>query len=500
MSRNLLRLLSVDFGYDASPELLFQNIDLHLGLGWTGVVGANGAGKSTLLRLSCGQLTPVAGSVSGPSLAVYCPQRTDHPPDGLELLMGASDREAMLIRVRLGLDEKWPNRWPDLSHGERKRLQIGAALYQRPDLLAVDEPTNHLDNQAQNVLLNALGAFRGIGLLVSHDRNLLDRLCIGTVFVDPPQAILRPGSYTRASREVLREEKEKGRRQQKAAKEVARLERTWEARRREAAQAGARRSKLKLNRKDSDGRAKIDLARVSGQDAARGRLQRQISGRLNQARQRLNKTGPSKEHPIGIEVTGEVCRRHGLILLSAGSIALGPGRNLIYPELLVRPGDKIAVKGSNGAGKSTLIKTLLASVDMPKGRLLYLPQEISAQRSRAVLKQARELKGVELGWVMNMVSRLGSRPQRLLASQLPSPGEARKLLLALGLRWRPWLIVLDEPTNHLDLQSIERLERALSKTPAALVLVSHDKRFLQALTDTNWLISMVGEKYILRTE
>ena len=500
MSKDALRLSGVAFAYQNSLEPLFENLDLHLDPGWTGVVGANGVGKSTLLRLACGQLTPVTGSISRPALTVYCPQRTDDPPDALDSLMKAPDREARLIRARLGLAQDWPAKWPSLSHGERKRLQIGASLYQGPDLLALDEPTNHLDAQAREVLLNALAGFRGVGLLVSPDRELLDRLCKATVFIDPPQAVLRPGGYTQAKREAQREKKEKERQWQKAAEEVSRLERTWKARRREAARAGARRSKGKLGRKDSDGRARIDAARVSGQDGARGRLQRQISGRVKQARRHLDDTGFNKEHPAGVEVTGEMCRGDRLILLPASCIALGPGRCLSHPELLVRPGDKIVLMGPNGSGKSTLIKALLARADMPPGRLLSLPQEISAGRSRSILHQARKLQGDDLGWVMNMVSRLGSRPQRLLTSRMPSPGETRKLLLALGLRWRPWLIVLDEPTNHLDLQSIERLEAALSQTLAALVLVSHDQRFLEALTNTNWVISPAEEKYALRIE
>ena len=109
------------------------------------------------------------------------------------------------------------------------------------------------------------------------------------------------------------------------------------------------------------------------------------------------------------------------------------------------------------------------------------------------MEKTRRLTGEGLGWVMNLVSRLGSRPERLLASRLPSPGETRKLLLALGLLGSPWLLVLDEPTNHLDLDSIERLETALAGTRAALLLVSHDQRLLKALTRTMWVVKPRGK-------
>jgi ATPase subunit of ABC transporter with duplicated ATPase domains len=90
---------------------------------------------------------------------------------------------------------------------------------------------------------------------------------------------------------------------------------------------------------------------------------------------------------------------------------------------------------------------------------------------------------------MTIVSRLGSRPERLLASTEPSPGETRKLLLALGMTHRPHIIIMDEPTNHMDLPSIESLEYALTDCPCALVLASHDRRFLGNLTQTQWQIT-----------
>jgi len=498
MAKDFLRFVGVDFRYETAPNLLFEDVDLHLGPGWTGVVGVNGAGKSTLLCLACGRLSPIAGSVLGPPLAVYCPQRTDHPPGGLDRFMTSPGRGAALLKSRLGLEEDWPARWAGLSHGERKRLQIGAALFREPDLLALDEPFNHLDSQARDILLAALADFRGIGLLVGHERELLDRLCTSTVFVDPPGIVLRPGGYTRASREAARLEIERSRRWEKAAGELARLERAWSDRRRQAARAGARRSKRRLAPGDSDGRERINLARVSGRDAARGRMQRQILGRLNQTRERLAQTGFTKEHPAGIQVAGEEYRGNALARLPAGSIGLGPGRSLVHPDLHLRPGDRIALTGPNGAGKSTLIRAILEGTRLPEGRLLYLPQEISARRSALALERARELTGENLGWVMNMVSRLGSRPERLLASRLPSPGEVRKLILSLGLLEQPWLVVLDEPTNYLDLPSIERLEAALSGTRAALLLASHDRPFLRALTAAVWEIEPEGSDYLLR--
>lgn len=109
-----------------------------------------------------------------------------------------------------------------------------------------------------------------------------------------------------------------------------------------------------------------------------------------------------------------------------------------------------------------------------------------------MLDRARQLAGDRLGHLMTIVSRLGSRPDRLLASVQPSPGETRKLLLALGMVYAPCIVIMDEPTNHMDLPSIEALETALADCPCSLLLVSHDRRFLRQLTRTTWRIAAEG--------
>jgi ATPase subunit of ABC transporter with duplicated ATPase domains len=126
-------------------------------------------------------------------------------------------------------------------------------------------------------------------------------------------------------------------------------------------------------------------------------------------------------------------------------------------------------------------------------QLTYVPQEIDRSESRGLLDRARQLAGSQLGHLMNIVSRLGSRPDRLLVSAEPSPGETRKLLLALGMVRAPHIIIMDEPTNHMDLPSIKALEAALADCPCSLLLVSHDERFLRRLTQIAWHINSDAE-------
>ena len=185
-----IRFSGVEFAYETMSAPLLRDLTLHLPLGWTGVVGANGSGKTTLLKLAVGAYRPVVGSVQGPEESVYCAQRTDDPPPLLGPLLAAMDGAAWEIKGRLGLEADWIERWESLSHGERKRAQIAVALWLEPPVLAVDEPTNHIDAQARALLEGALRDYLGVGLLVSHDRDLLDRLCRQCLFLDPPRSHL----------------------------------------------------------------------------------------------------------------------------------------------------------------------------------------------------------------------------------------------------------------------------------------------------------------------
>ena len=474
----------VSFSYESGTQLLLAGVELHLPVGWTGVVGANGAGKTTLLELATGRLRPLAGTVQT-GRAVYCPQRTDDPPEGMAGLLGDLEGGTLELRGRLGIDDDWLERWSTLSHGERKRAQIGVALWREPDVLAVDEPTNHLDTAARGMLFAALRQYRGVGLLVSHDRELLDRLCRQCAFVEPPEVCLRPGGYSQGTEQDALEQETAQREREQAKREVKRLEREAVQRRAEAERSNARRSKRNLG-KDNDARFKRNLARMSGKDGQAGRLLRQMDGRVEQARERQEGIRVKKRRDLGIWVAGERSKRDVLLRREAGQLPLGAGRHLHHPDLAMQPGDRVALTGPNGGGKSTLLRQLMESLTLPEERVTYVPQEIDAAASRQVMERAQALPPAERGKLMTVVSCLGSDPGRLLESELPSPGEVRKLLLAFGVARVPHFIVMDEPTNHLDLPSIECLEQALAGCPCGLLLVSHDERFLQQLTHRRW--------------
>ena len=209
-----------------------------------------------------------------------------------------------------------------------------------------------------------------------------------------------------------------------------------------------------------------------------------------------------KEYEMGFWLEGSGCSSRNYVLdVEAATLPLGDDRTLTFPDLRMTPTDRIALTGSNGNGKSTLIRHLLKGTNVPPERLLYVPQEISEEESRRIHAEVKQLPKEALGRVMTSVSRLGSRPGRLLGSETPSPGEIRKLLLAMGVDRGPHLVNMDEPTNHLDLPSIECLEEALAECPCALLLVSHDERFLSKLVDLRWhLVPESGHMIALQVE
>ena len=488
MNHHCLRVTSLSFGYEKMTQVLFKDLSFAASIGWTGIVGSNGGGKTTLLQLLAGLLRPMEGRIDGPKNVLYCPQRTDDEPPHFLELMNSLDGEAIVARSRLGVADDWSNRWSTLSHGERKRAQIAILLWLKPDVVVVDEPTNHLDKEGREILARALSTFSGIGVLVSHDRYLLDTLCYQCLFISPPDVTLRPGGYTEGMDLQQAEEARDRKILDERTQEVKRLKREARQRRELASRSHKLRSKRGLAIKDHDSRAKINKARLTGKDGTAGRLLAQMEGRVRKAKDSLARVKVHKRYDVGINFDGERCKRNLLFNMEKGCLPLGEGASLSFPDLYMSPRDRIAFTGPNGGGKSTFIRHLLSQLTLPRDRLSYIPQEIDESRSREIIKGARSINREALGRAMSLVRRLGSHPERLLETDLPSPGEIRKLLLALGLAMSPHLIILDEPTNHLDLVSINCVEDALSECECGLLLVSHDHQFLKRLTTSEWVV------------
>lgn len=498
----LLVLDDVSFSYDASPVDALQPVTASLPRGWTGVVGANGIGKTTLLRLVAAELTPLTGTITRPGDAVYCAQPTDVPPallDEFALDWGAG---AGRLRSVLRIGGDWPYRFGTLSHGERKRLQLAVALWRRPHVLAVDEPTNHLDEQARALIRDAFGAFDGIGLLVSHDRELLDTLTERCLFLERSGVTVRPGNYSAGRAQAQLEAESAAHERENAKRELVRLREVASRRRIEADRSPAMRSKARIDPRNRDAKGRIDLAVFTGKDGQAGRLSSQLDSRLKRAEERLDAARVEKTlGGGGIWLPQGRSRRAVVAELPASVLPLGPQRTLRIPGLRVGPTARVAIIGPNGAGKSTLTRALLAGTRLDADRMLVIPQEVTRAEAEALMGELHDMTESERGAALAIVARLGSAPARLLSAAIPSPGETRKLMLALGVLRGPHLVVLDEPTNHLDLPAIEALESALAECPCTLVLVSHDRRFVERLAEERWRIDIEDSgDSLLRTE
>ncbi len=498
MSHRFCTVHNLEFSYPQQLSPLFTDVSLTIPDGWTGIVGANGSGKTTLVRLVLGEIAPIRGDIRAPESCYHCTQTAEAVPPELPELASVPDAEAYRIMELLGIGYDWPYRWETLSFGERKRAQIGAALFLNPDLLVLDEPTNHLDLDAISAVRRALEQYRGIGILISHDRSLLDELCLQCIFLEGGSVTVRPGGVTQGLHEAERERTATLRQRSDARQEMNRLLKETGARKRNAAASDARRSKRHLDRKDSDGRGKINLARVTGKDAVGGKLLRQMDHRIEQANQRIAKATVNQRTELGITIPGSPARRDQFFRLSAQEIRLGEYRSLHAPELEIGPKDRVVLLGPNGSGKSTLLRTILPEIS--SDRCLYIPQELSSVRQEALRNRFDTLNSKQRGEVLSTVARLGSDPERVLETAQLSPGESRKLLLALGMMDQVEIMVLDEPTNHMDLPSVRCLDDALSNYPAALLVVTHDAQLADHLANCRWVISGKGEKWVLRIE
>ena len=258
----------------ASPVL--QDVSFRLSPGWVGLVGENGAGKTTLLRVLAGQLTPDHGLVrTEPAEAriVLCPQDADALTPEIAMLADSAEGAKLALRGRLALDVHDLSRWPSLSPGERKRWQVAAALAQAPDVLLMDEPTNHLDQEARALVVRALSRFQGVGMVVAHDRQLLDELPRKTLRLHDHTIKAYVGGYQQAMEAWTLERRQVEEAHGEARAQVARIQRQLAVARQE--QASADRGRIARTRmkgpRDHDARGGLAKGQAAAAEARAGK-------------------------------------------------------------------------------------------------------------------------------------------------------------------------------------------------------------------------------------
>jgi ATPase subunit of ABC transporter with duplicated ATPase domains len=531
-------------------RILFDGVDLTVAPGDViGLVGANGAGKSTLLRLLAGADAPIEGSVAlapadafvgwlpqehervdGETVAEYIARRTGcaeatRQMDAAAEALGdpslaqpgvdpadaySTALERWLASGAADLDERVPSVLADLgsssggaltpdammtslSGGQAARVGLAALLLSRFDIVLLDEPTNDLDLDGLDRLESFVRGLRGGVVLVSHDREFLARSVTKVLELDLAQGTHRlyGGGYDsfieeRATvKRHLREQYDEYAEKKADLVARARTQREWSSQ-------GVRNAMKKSP--DNDKIKRKASMESSEKQAQKVRQMESRIARLDEVEE------PRKEWTLEFTI-GSAPRSSTVVSTLSGVVVRQGGFTLGPVNLQVDAGDRIGITGPNGAGKSTLLRTLLGTRAPDEGSASLGTSvqigEIDQARSQlvgdAALAEAFELLVPEMASadVRTLLAKFGLRADHVTRPvDGLSPGERTRAALALLQARGVNLLVLDEPTNHLDLPAIEQLEQALESYTGTLLLVTHDRRMLDAVeTNRRWNVT-----------
>ncbi|MEU3397927.1 ABC-F family ATP-binding cassette domain-containing protein [Streptomyces filamentosus] len=515
---------SLSFSWPDGTGVL-DGLDLTVGPGRTGLVGVNGSGKSTLLKLLAGELAPTSGTVRTSGEIGHLPQ--DPALDtGLRVdgILGIARKRAALHAVEAGdpaeehfavIGDDWDveeraravldrvglggigldRTVGEVSGGESVLLRLAALLLARPDVLLLDEPTNSLDLYARSRLYEAVESWSGVLVVVSHDRELLERV--------DRIADLREGGVSwyggpwSAYEEALAAEQEAAQRMVRAA------EADVQRQRRELSDAGMRLARRRrYAQKSFENKAVpkvVAHARRGEAQVSAGKYRALHANRLAEARERLDAAVEAVRDDDGIRV--ELPRTSvppGREVLRLRNLELRYGAR-VAGEFEVRGPERIALVGRNGAGKTTLLRTVAGELAPVAGEaevlvpLRFLPQRLDVlDESLSIVENVgRFAPGASGNTIRARLARFlfrGARAEQPVGTL--SGGERFRATLAALLLAEPapQLLLLDEPTNNLDLASVRELTAALDAYEGALVVASHDLAFLESLGITRRLL------------
>ena len=494
-----LQDVSVSFG----GPLLLEHVDLQVEKGErVAVIGRNGEGKTTLLRLIDGQLAPnsgritlekgtsvaglaqdlphgltgsvrdlVAGGLGAASPLTEYDSRTGAPTRwaAAREAQGPQGHQVATVLTRLSLDPE--DRFENLSVGFRRKVLLARALAAEPELLLLDEPTNHLDIPTITWLEGYLQKYRGTLILITHDRVFLRKLATRIVELDRGRLV----NWVCGYRTFLE--------------------------RREAALEVEESQRIRFMRKLAKEEAWIRQGIKARRTRNEGRVRALMKVRAEQQSQRTQ-TG-------SVRIQIEEAQRTGKMVIEAEGISHTYGRNPLINNFSVKimRGDRIGIIGPNGIGKTTLLRILLGETMPQKGRVrqgtrlevIYfdqlraqLDEDRSVQENIANGKELLDLNGSQRHVIGYLKDFLFSPDRARSPVRILSGGERNRLLLARLFSRPSNVLVLDEPTNDLDMETLELLEERLLDYSGTILLVSHDREFLNGVVTSTLVFEENG--------
>ncbi|QEV21404.1 ABC-F family ATP-binding cassette domain-containing protein [Streptomyces alboniger] len=534
-------LVAKDLTAAHGDRTLFSALELVVAPGDViGLVGANGAGKSTLLRLLAGLDTPEGGELrlSPPTASVgHLPQEPERRPgetiraflarrtgvaeaqrimdeatqalvdgapgaddayaDSLErwLALGGADLDERAEEVTdsLGLTVGLDQTMTSLSGGQAARAGLASLLLSRYDVFLLDEPTNDLDLAGLERLEAFVKGLRAGTVVVSHDREFLSRTVTKVLELDlaQQQINLYGGGYDayleerEVARRHARDEYDEYADKKSALQSRAQMQRSW-------ADKGVKNARRKAKSGgDNDKIGRNFRSDATEKQAAKARQTQRMIERLDAVEE------PRKEWELRMEIAA--APRSGAVVAGLRDAEVRRGEFTLGPVTVqIDWADRVAITGANGSGKSTLLGALLERVPLDAGHGALgsgvLVGEVD--QARALFHGEESLldafcaavPDTEPAEVRTLLAKFGLKAEHVLRSAVTlSPGERTRAALALLQGRGVNLLVLDEPTNHLDLPAIEQLEAALESYEGTLLLVTHDRRMLDAVSVTRRL-------------
>jgi len=474
--KELLKLQ--DISYEIKDTFLFEHVTATVKQGEViGIIGRNGAGKSTLLQFIRGMLVPTAGEIKGLQTVkmAIVEQELAH-----FTRVEITTREADLL-------SKWkvPNvPFAALSGGEKLKMRLAEGFSQGAQILMLDEPTNHLDEQSTTFLIKQVQNYKGTIIVVSHDRYFLDSVATKIWSIEDKRLIEHNGNYSNYMAEREHRRLTQQRAYDKQQKNIERIEAQMQELTAWSQKGHAQSTKL-------EGFKEYHRVKAKRLDSQVKSKKKRLEAELEKAK--VEAVKPESEIRFSLGTNQRVGKR----FLETKNVSLLFDDRLLFNDVNITAqfGDKIAVTGTNGSGKTSFLKVILGQLKAegevwvsPAANIGYLTQEVfDLPLDQTPEQYFYQETFEERGKVRNLMKNLGFTSTHWTSSiGEMSMGERVKCKLMAYIVADKNVLILDEPTNHLDLPSREQLEQTLAQYNGTLLVVSHDRYFLDKVTNSVW--------------